>query len=409
MKKVFCFTLLTLFLVGLASAGPLVCPETQATCEIEPVCEVNESAGGEESCPSYGTGYCEGTLNIIYFYQIGCTHCEVVNYLLDDLEANCDLNITKLEVRFNSENRDLFLWYANKTGTPVGTPLIAIGPYALSGEYEIRDKLDGVINKCIDECCECIVINHAYTHSQPPAGDIVSLFTIAASGLTDGINPCAFAVLIFFLSYLNVVGRSMKTMLLSGVSYITAVFLTYLVLGLGLLTLIRSFEIQGVIQLPIAFFTLFMGLVSFADAYRSRKGSAKEMTIKMPSHLRGVVNSIIREKVRSPYLVVVSFALGILVAMFELPCTGEVYLPILSILSHHGVWAALPLLLFYNFMFILPLLGLFAVIYRGAESQKIAKWVSKNTVLMKILVGVVLVALGLYLLWLNKEALMHLI
>jgi len=380
------------------------CPETSPTCAVETAlaCPVNQTAGAEKPCVTYGTGFCNGTVNVLFFYQTGCLHCEVVEYFLKDLESRCNnLKIIRLEVGSDENNRDVFLKYTQERGLKTVTPIVVVGNTSLVGEKEMKDNIEGIVKECSEECHPCIAINGTYIESEPPEGGVLSLVAVVSTGFIDGVNPCAFAVMIFFVSYLTAVGRSKRTILLSGMAYITAVFFTYLGLGIGVMGAIRTLNIQQYLPIPVALFTLLVGFLSLYDAYTSRK-KPSDMVIKMPSKLRGLVNKVIRENVRSRYIIGVSVLLGVLVASFELPCTGEVYLPILSILSHKGVLVALPFLAVYNFMFVLPLFGLFALIYQGTDSQRVAQFVMRHTPLMKLLVGILLILLAFYLLWVNK-------
>jgi hypothetical protein len=59
----------------------------------------------------------------------------------------------------------------------------------------------------------------------------LGLLTIVSAGLIDGINPCAFATLIFFVSYLAFIGRKKKEVLWVGMGFSGAVFITYLLIG----------------------------------------------------------------------------------------------------------------------------------------------------------------------------------
>jgi two-component system NtrC family sensor kinase len=54
------------------------------------------------------------------------------------------------------------------------------------------------------------------------------------------VNPCAFATLLFLLSYLTYTGRTRGEVLAVGLCFTLAVFLTYLATGLGLLAAVRS-------------------------------------------------------------------------------------------------------------------------------------------------------------------------
>jgi hypothetical protein len=64
--------------------------------------------------------------------------------------------------------------------------------------------------------------------------DTLAVGWVLLAGVLDGVNPCAFATIIFFLSYLHVARRSPREILAVGAAFILAVFLTYFVAGLGL-------------------------------------------------------------------------------------------------------------------------------------------------------------------------------
>ena len=57
--------------------------------------------------------------------------------------------------------------------------------------------------------------------------------TVVLAGLVDGLNPCAFATLIFFVSYLTLSGRKGREVIMVGAAFTIGVFLAYLIVGLG--------------------------------------------------------------------------------------------------------------------------------------------------------------------------------
>jgi cytochrome c biogenesis protein CcdA len=62
----------------------------------------------------------------------------------------------------------------------------------------------------------------------------LTLPVVMLAGLIDGVNPCAFATIIFFLSYLQIARRTPREMLMVGIAFISAVFLAYFLAGLVL-------------------------------------------------------------------------------------------------------------------------------------------------------------------------------
>jgi hypothetical protein len=64
--------------------------------------------------------------------------------------------------------------------------------------------------------------------------EALTMPVVLGAGLADGVNPCAFATIIFFLSYLQVARRTPREMLMVGAAFIFAVFLAYFLAGLAL-------------------------------------------------------------------------------------------------------------------------------------------------------------------------------
>jgi len=144
------------------------------------------------------------------------------------------------------------------------------------------------------------------------------------------------AVLVFFISYLSAVGKTEKNIFIAGIAYVFAVFMSYLLLGIGLLTFLQESSFQYYIQVPVAIFAILVGLLSFRDAIIAKKRGAKEMKMVMPKKFREIYQKVIRKTLETKYVLLASFFLGLLVSMFELPCTGQVYIIILSIMLETG-------------------------------------------------------------------------
>ncbi len=112
------------------------------------------------------------------------------------------------------------------------------------------------------------------------------LVGVFLAGLLDGINPCAFATIIFLLSYLQVTRRSSTQILAVGGAFILGVFLTYFALGLGLVEIVgklEGFRVAGrILNLLLAAACLWVAWMSFRDARLARRGQLAEMTLQLP-------------------------------------------------------------------------------------------------------------------------------
>ena len=94
-----------------------------------------------------------------------------------------------------------------------------------------------------------------------------------------------------------------------------------------------------------------------------------------------------------------AIALVAFVSAVELPCTGGPYLAITTWIAQSKVIPvkALVYLLVYNFIFVLPLILILALVYFGAKVQKIKKWKQDYRRWMRLAIGLVLIALGILL------------
>ncbi|MBM4466615.1 MAG: hypothetical protein FJ014_13860 [Chloroflexi bacterium] len=61
------------------------------------------------------------------------------------------------------------------------------------------------------------------------------LLLVLTTGFLDGFNPCAFAVLLFFIAFLFTIQRARSNILQMGAIYIAAIYIAYFLIGLGLL------------------------------------------------------------------------------------------------------------------------------------------------------------------------------
>ena len=151
------------------------------------------------------------------------------------------------------------------------------------------------------------------------------------AGLLDGVNPCAFATMIFLISYLTFRKREGRELLATGGAFTLGVFLTYLGVGFGLLKALESLPFLHAIGKWVygATAILCLGLAwgSIVDYRRAREGRLEDMSLKLPGRLRNLSKTLIREGTGARRFVASSFALGLGVSLVELACTGQVYLP----------------------------------------------------------------------------------
>ena len=233
-----------------------------------------------------------------------------------------------------------------------------------------------------------------------------SVPAIALAGLIDGINPCAFATVIFFVTLLSVSGRKGKDLLVPGSGFCIAVFLTYLLLGFGVfrvvLTLSSYDAASAVLRWSMVGFLLFLAILSFKDAwiYHST-GSARNVTLQLSDCMKQRIHDIMRQHVSRGNLLVGSFCVGVLVTVLESVCTGQVYVPTLVYLARRDDTGprAMCFLLLYNLMFVVPLVVVFMAAVSGSSNKRLVNWSRRNVTWSKVLLALFFVGLAVILSW----------
>jgi hypothetical protein len=90
---------------------------------------------------------------------------------------------------------------------------------------------------------------------------------------------------------------------------------------------------------------------------------------------------------------------GGLVTLFLLPCNIGPYIIGCGILSVYGPLVALPYLLLYNLIFILPMLAITLVVYLGvARISDVKGWREENIGRFHLASGLIILAFGIFLL-----------
>jgi len=333
--------------------------------------------------------------DVYYFGRDGCPHCANVlgSGILEKVSNLEEINLEKFDVTESQEARDLYVDFFNNFGVSQysrGVPAVVIdcnsdgvGDSYLMGDTPIIEKLETSIITCEISDEE----NGGLSPIDVNAGKI-TLGSLIVAALIDSVNPCAFGVLIFLMLSLLKMGSS-KRALRAGLTYTLVVFIVYFLSGLGIFKVIQSFtSITHVVYIASGVLVLSFGLWQFKDVFLPKIGPTLQISPKIKPLI---------EKITQKGTIPAMILLGILVSLFELPCTGGIYLGILTMMSINKTFA-IPYLLLYNLIFVLPLIILTFMIYKGMSPSILQKWTSSKRNWMKIGSGIILVALGVYIL-----------
>jgi cytochrome c biogenesis protein CcdA len=226
-------------------------------------------------------------------------------------------------------------------------------------------------------------------------------FTVFLAGLIDGINPCAFTVIILLLSYLSLRIKNRSQTLIAGIIYICSVFITYFFIGIGIFETFRMLSVFSIVSIVLKYgLTAFLFILSFLSLYdfiKVRKKESEKMILKLPEFLQNSIRKNIRNQIKDYRILIGSLILGFTVSLFELACTGQVYFPVIGYMvrTSKNIINGFGLLLIYNFAFIIPLTLVFIIAYFGVSSKKIGSFFNNNLPKVKLVFFFLFLIFGL--------------
>jgi cytochrome c biogenesis protein CcdA len=226
----------------------------------------------------------------------------------------------------------------------------------------------------------------------------ITLPTVLAAAAIDGINPCAFTVLLLFITAMltslqageQSVNGIRARMLSRGGIYIAAIFLTYLSLGVGLLTTLDFFTRQHAPARFGALLAILFGLWMLKDFFLPDWG----WRLQAPGKI-GLIARQSAKKATIPALILGGFLIG----LCTVPCSGAVYLAVLSLLAlQPTALIGYGYLVLYNVVFVLPLVAILVLAASRPTLNRLAHWNLHHKEWVRLALGSGVVVMGLLIL-----------
>ncbi len=275
----------------------------------------------------------------------------------------------------------------------------------------LKAMLPGEFSKHVQILCddpESPVINIPVTgtavESKTVAASRWTLPTVVLAGIVDGFNPCSFAIMISLAGILAIGGRKRRARIIGGLAFCVGTFVTYMLMGLGLMQALKALEglrvVHDVVMVSLALALFVLSFLSFRDALKFKKVPVfSVVTLKLPEGVKVLIRKIAMESWRGPAVALAGFGCAFLVTLLDALCTGQVYVPVLALISREpGAWRSFALLALYNLAFIAPLVAVFVLASKTTDAFQMAKWSSRNVIPAKIALGVVFAILGVLVL-----------
>ncbi len=194
----------------------------------------------------------------------------------------------------------------------------------------------------------------------------LTLPVVTTAALLDSINPCAVSVLFLTIGFLISLNSTRKKILSITGLYILGIYLVYIIIGLGILKTLTFFGVPHFLTKFGALILIIFGVLNLLESlipdFPLKLGIPKYIKPQIARHMYQATS-------------VSAFLMGILVGLFEFPCTGGPYLLILSLLHDKSSWSTGFLyLIYYNLIFVSPLIAVILITTNPRLTSKLAVW-----------------------------------
>ena len=369
-------------------------------------------------CIGYGQAHVFKPSKLIIFYSPGCHNCIRIGKDVVHAMDMGDKNNIRIECRDvdNIENYKLLL-ALEEVYQPKIRNILPVFYYEgrfINGKGHVGENLERMLTGPAAPV--------SVAPKTLPKIDLVKLFNsftlpaIIAVGLIDGINPCAITVILFFISFLRLYRYEKHEIAVIGLTFVFSVYLTYCLIGLGIFE--SFYKLQGfwllskIVNIVIGIISVVFGFYALYSFIRHKKETMDNPLLWLPKWVKNwiykIIGYIYRLKTRSDdpalkkpiiRLVISALIAGFLVSVLEAVCVAKIYLPtIVFVLKTTGLkLKALTYLLFYNLLFIVPLLAILSFALAGTTVDKFQKILNGHLGLVKILMGLVFLGMGIFL------------
>lgn len=349
-------------------------------------------------------------VEIHLFYSSACPSCEVARSHLARLAAlRPQVSVVEHDVVLPM-NQALFRAFSDAAGVPAdcrgSVPMVFLGSRYLAWQDITPEHLLGLVDRHGPQAGSLEIGDEeieAAERALRREGSMLSAAIIAAAGFVDGINPCAFAMLVFLVSYLRFAGKDRRQILSTGLAFAGGVFATYVAAGFGLLGVVHAFRgmpfVHRAVYLAAAVMCFALAGVTIHDLLQMRSGFPSNVKLRLPRRLTKFAHAAIRQAASSPYLPAAAMLTGAVVATTEFVCTGQLYLPTIAYMVQAvgGTGRPAAMLILYNLAFIAPMLCGVTLTYLGTTSERLAAFTRRHAMTVKAAIALVLVCLGSYL------------
>jgi cytochrome c biogenesis protein CcdA len=328
----------------------------------------------------------------VYFYADWCPHCQNVNAYFTEQGFYDKYDIRKMNFD-DPQNKELLgkvFDVEGKTGG-AGIPAVIVDDKILVGDQQIIAEFAKTMERSKGIAGQFLA-GVGDGSMKPANGFDASILFLLLAALADAANPCALAVLILLLATV-IAAKGKNYALLSGLMFSLAIFISYLLMGLGLYRAIAVANVGKYLSLGAGILAILIALANFKDVF----WYGKLFIMEVPFSWRPKMQEIIR-KATSPWS---AFGVGFVVSLFLVPCASGPYVSILARLAERvDMTRTFFLLVLYNLVFVSPMIIItLAMYFFDARMKSMEGWRKTHLRFLHALTGIIMLALGIYLIY----------
>ena len=409
-----------------AGAPLRLSPEDNSSLQLLPMPEYPSRAIKRTANTPERGRQADKTFNVYLFWGEGCPHCEQEKKFLDKaVNADPAMVIKNFEVWYDKRNAVLLSAMLKAHDMPVsGVPITFIGDQVFAGfTQQTRQSIEEAVQACARLGCpdpgqelnnrgagdakgllpaSAVSAGTATTQDKGTSVDLplfgkldaqdtsLPVMTLVIAGL-DSFNPCAFFVLLSLLGLL-VHARSRTKMLLIGgvfVFFSGAIYFLFMAAWLNLFLIMGQVSVittvAGVVSVLIAG-------INIKDFFIFKQG----LSLTIPDSAKPRLFDRMRKLMRAsslPSVLLGTTVLAIVANSYELLCTAGfpmVFTRILT-LQRLSTTTYYLYLLFYNIVYVIPLLIIVLGFTVTLGSRKLSEWQGR---VLKLVSGSMMLGLG---------------
>ena len=289
-----------------------------------------------------------------------------------------------------------------------GTPLMFVGETYYYDYQEIMDAFDNgdLLTNAEDNFLEFEVESgQAFSDYEGWQGYL----TVLLFGLLDGFNPCAIALLLMFISLLGFTDNK-KVLTVVSITYILTMFISYLLLGLGVLSFLRVAALESGLDVIISWVILIIVTIFFVlntyDYFVTRNEEYGKIKSQIPKWLQRFNSRIMKtftnamndenSKGNMWKVVLLTAVLGLIMTLTEFTCSGGLYAAVLEGVKYSQSSYAYIALVSFNVMFVMPMIVIAYLSIKSRSTMSISNWMRENLHIIKLANAIVFLFLAIF-------------